>query len=255
MRKRHIPNVDEFSASEIEKNCNLPRRSMELLKKEGLLPSPLFEGARGKVALYDFNSLCYFAAVGAILKVSPSIIYASKLAKSIIDELVQIYGRVPFGISEFESLVRQQKLIVGELLDENGNIVPLKVMTAIIDNPEIYNKGKVTEFDWKLLVLNGRYVLSSTNTKIKIMNGVKLNDEWWNPELIIQHANRNDGVSVIPIIDYIDGNPTRANLEQVNHEISLAHDNLESKTEINISLPIRNALDAIVRLREIEKSN
>lgn len=228
----------------------MPHRSMEHLRREQLSPPPIQEGGRGKVALYDFNALCFFAATGAILKVSSSITFAAKLAKVLIDELALTYGQVPFGRSELDSLIRSLNLDLDNLFDADGNVIPLAVIRVLRDNPEIHNQGQIRESDYKILILDGRYILSTTLSKIEIFNGIKLDEKWWQPEMILNPTRRGTDVTVTHLSEMWTDDTS-----QINSVFAAAYAVAETKVEINLGLPIRNALDAIYDIRMEAVSN
>jgi len=115
---------------------------------------------------------------------------------------------------------------------------------VIRDNPELYTQGTVLPSDFKILILNGQHVLSATRSDIPVTPGVKLDGKWWSPELILETANRGSEVSVVHLHDYLSGD-----FERANPEFIAAYDQAETKVEINLSLPVRNALDAICSIR------
>ena len=222
----------------------MPHRSMEHLRREQLSPAAIQEGGRGKVALYDFNALGFFAATGAIMKVSSSITFAARLAKALIDELVSIHGKVPFGRAEFDRLIAEKKLITDDLFDADGEVIPLAVIETIRDNPQLYTQGQILDSDYKILIINGRYVLSGSSRNIRILDGIKLDGKWWLPELVLNPASRGADVTVIPLSEFMDGDNS-----QIKIKFEDVYKRAETIVEINLSLPIRNALNAICDIR------
>ena len=244
MRKRVIPSWDQFSAPEIEESCNMPTRAMEQLKRENLVPHAVTSGGRGRAALYDFNAFAYFVCVSALLKVVPSLTVAGRLADAIIRELASIYGQVPFGLNEFDRVLYQKTGSISDLIGPNDTIMPLAVMNRLTGEPEIYQRGRVEKFDYRLLIINGRYVLSTTHGDIPIMNGVQIDGVWWQPELVLATIKRGSDVTVTRLEEYLDGN-----IERIVDDFSKAGDSIETRVELNISLPIRNALHALLEGR------
>lgn len=244
MRKRVVPSWNQFSAPEIEESCNMPTRTMEQLKREGLVPDAIIGGGRGKTALYDFNGLAYFICVSALLKVVPSLLVAGKLATGIIEELKVAYGQVPFGLNEFDRLLKSQGLNLNDVFDENGKVMPLAIMNKLMTMPNIYQQGRVEDHDYRLMIINGRYVLSRTNGTIPHLNGVVLDGVHWAPELILEPIERGKDVQVFHLHEYLNGD-----IKAVCEEFQTAVEKAETRVELNISLPIRNVLHEILEGR------
>ena len=219
---------------------------MEYLRNQNLLPTPIFPGARGKVSLFDFNAFAELAIIGLVQKLSPSIIYSAKLAKAVVDVLTCAYSQVPFGRGEFDRLLLNKGVSLEGIFNENGEVIPLKIMELLKQEPDLYDSGKVMKFDYRLLILNGRHVLSITDGVIAIHNGVHAEGRWWAPEFVIKESVQGSD-TVITHLHELSGD-----VEEVKREFEDAFKNIETRVEINLSLAIRNALDAVVELRKQE---
>ena len=231
---------DLFTLGEIERGCGMPARMGMLLGRYGLTPEPVRPGSRGRAALYDLAALGQMAVTGALSGAVGSYAGAARIAKPLAGSFVRVYGGVPCGMADVQRKLAAagydiSALRVGDYV--NDVLVHRAARSAGLAG---YRPGHAMANDLQVAVIavaNRRCVFTVAGRALR-PDG---------PEPLLEYLIDEDGEQN-PVNTYDEA--VIAGTEQ-EFDTRLRRDFAQAVValHVNLSLAVRNALDAIYDLR------
>jgi hypothetical protein len=239
-----------FSAAELELGAGLPHRASEFLKREGLMPRPEREAVRGGRPLWNAEALARLSVIGAIFSASPSLSLAGRLGNAVIAEFVSLRGRLPSNLQHYREIYQ---FLTNEDRNEKGDIVELFLHKRLRDHPEIYLPSKARDDDFRIFIVDRRYVFSGSTRNIPFASPFGNGQMPLSLDFVIDGWGRGGGADSITIKGLEDVLPDGWMNEGHEQDIAKAIEaraidawrNSISIIGINASLAIRNAYDRI----------
>lgn len=240
---------DLFSAAELELGGGLPPRGMELLKREKLSPMPVLDAVRGGRPYWDYDALCRVAVIGLVFASVPSLVLAGRLANVLVDEFKNLRGSFPSNLHRFREI---QPMLRGVDSDAHGNVIEPAVHRRLREHPEIYTPGKTFKDDYRIYIVDRRFVFSGSTGNIPFL-GLSGSSLPVLPVFIIEGWGRggsSDQIEVKPFATCLPPNwwEDEMQMDQAAVAERTAMDiweNASSTVGLNVSLGIRQALDRI----------
>lgn len=230
----------EFTIAEIEQAAALPSRSIEILKRDNLAPKPMNAGGKGRATKYSFASLSRLVAIGEIAKTVGGVVPAARIANGILPELEAIHGTLPFGMKDIS-----RGLSGVEGIWHEGELVEFAVFREGFRRG-LVEPGRPMDNDYKLLIVDGEYVLQAAATwghqpSPKGENIHIEKDQVW-PLLTYRLGEGRGGGIVVESADRDSEETERYYIKRLN--------NAANVVRLNLSLSLRRALSRILEARE-----
>lgn len=243
------PQTDDlFAAPEIERACGMPARSLQFLNRAGHCPEPAEQGSRGRATLYDFDGLSVLAMIGALHSAALPLVPASKIARPIADRYRRTYGAVPWGAAELSRMVAENNQ--SGLLRWNGDrgIEPTSLHRAVLTIAS-YTPGRALNSDIRLAMVQektGRlFVYSVGDINVPNDYGIETKAQ---AELLVSGIKRGSEGSAVESFEDIFCFEQQ-NFPDRDKEALLIYERAVARLTVNVSLAIRNTLDAIADAR------
>lgn len=233
---------EPFAAPELELACGFPVRSLQFLGRAGHLPEPIEKGSRGRATLFDFHGFQVLAMMGALHSTAMPLVLASRIARPIAKTYRSIYGAVPWGEAELSRLVLEAGASAKlEWESPSGRIEPLSLHSVVSTLPG-YTPGAPLKSDMVLGLVQASAGRMFVYTVAPIQ--VFPNDINAQPELVISGVARgSDGGEIETFENIFAFAPETYQAREV--EAVLAYKRAVAVLTVNVSLAIRNALDAV----------
>lgn len=250
MRTKTRGQLPHFATSEVLAGCGLTKRDFEYLAREGLSPQPIQEGGKGQAQLFDFSAISWFAMTGLFLTVgfplaasaNASGLFVESLGASSLDNDSGWHAHRVFRNYEQSLPAAERKALSN---DGNGYSRP-HLHEALRRTSPAYQPYMPHRGDIRLHIADGTHVQYSGLLAFALPNGGtrKLMPLF---QLERQSNLRRSTPRLISVRDRIE---QRAWPEtEVFAEFDAVFAKAVARTELNIELAIRNALDRIYDAR------
>lgn len=215
--------IGTFTTSEMERATGLPDRSIELLKREGLMPGQVTTPVRGRPARYAFSGLKHLSDVSALSKATDSMVTAARIITAIMSMLPRNYNGFHSHQGDLE-----WKVLDDIMRGPDGEICPYRLIETAWRRG-LFDECKARPNDFLLLIVDGEFVGWSTPTWIK------------QPNSALRYAFHGKSAGVK--IEAFEG-------EREDAIFAERFANAEADLRLNLSLALRRAIIAIVKARE-----
>jgi len=261
--KSNLP-PDQFTLTEAAViGAGFPPRAPSLVqsKHRHLAPTSVDRGfGHNGAAFYDSFGVSHWALNGALYSSGVPLLAACRLGSLIADELGAAYGRLPSRLDNYLEKALNPKHPYFPWPESplqqylSGATSDFWQHHLLRTQTEIYQPGKLLRGDYCIEIVNREYVFTGFDWQGKLLTmspfGGQASD--LSPDYRIQGWSRgSENLEIRSIIEELPGgwadNDPRAlaGARAIENEFHAARANAASALRINISLAIRNALDAI----------
>jgi hypothetical protein len=255
--------LDQFTAPEAAViGAKLPNRAGAILEKGGLSPEP-FAGIKGRagVIFYNARGLAHWALIGGLFGGGVPLLASARLGAVVADELAAAYGRLPSNLAQY--LQRPLNPTPGTYpwpktpdnnLLSNDISYDFWLHHFLRIRTDIYKPGVTLRGDFFIEIADREFVFTDFDSKgkLKVLSPFRGESREVLAEYrIVGWKRGSNDVEVRYIFEevprtWVDSDPDAlAKGRSVESHFHAARDNAVSVLRVNVSLAIRNALDAI----------
>ena len=194
--------------------------------------------------MYDMTGLQKFSATGALYNVTGALVVSAKVADAIASGMLDYYPHVPFGLDD---IVLENRSVLSSLGDEiriDNELHPYLVFKYLRDHGGDYSPRRALRGDFRIVVIDRRYVFQAL--PIAGLDTMKFQDMNLEPELELTWPARGQDERVeILRFETVYSRYGEAGAEEERKRYYAALESPISVVVINLSLAIRNTMDAI----------
>jgi hypothetical protein len=259
-RPRKDSPPDLFTSTDLAVAAGLTPRNFSLLQDRGLIPDAEGGDGRGASRAWRTEGLEILAVVGALHKGGLELLPAGRLAKIIAEEFIGSYGALPANLTQY--LRPPLNPLPGNLFPWHGkNVDPAHVQKMedafwlhhlLCRETGIYQKRTALLGDVYIEIADRQYVYTRFGTGGSLIHsyaGVEIRDAAPSYRILgWEKGSEAEARSIdaeLKNFDFHRDAEARAQLRCIQEEFVSARRNAMSMLVINISLAIRNALDAL----------
>ena len=240
--RRDLP-PDQFTSAEMALAGKVSLRNFGLLCDEWLFPEG--EGTKGKGGSLFWRTpgLGLIAVIGAFNRAGVELVVAARLAKSISDEFELVYGRMFSRLDSYIMVIRSRADRCSDAfswLTENEEVYTddYWLHHFLRTRTDLYRKNTAFDDDVKFEIVDRAFVFRRAALPKP------------SPWCRIVAWEKGDNIVIMHTHDEVDP----SNLEdtdRLEEEYADAYKNAVGLLKVNISLAIRNALDAVHEHRNV----
>lgn len=253
-RPRRDAPLDEFTATDLAVGGGLTNDHMVLLSKRGLMPG-FGKVGQGAHRVGNYSTLQHAAIIGAFRLAGIDLLLAGKIAAPIADHLEHAYYTVPTMLGRYleEGVnpcypARPWDLREGETAVDPDYRQDFWLHHLLINRTGIYRRGIPIIGDFIVEIADRRFVYMDTWSRadqVKVIRDIHYSAA---PMFEVIGWERGGEAEVIPAhheASSLEGAEGRAENIRIEAKYMNAYVGAVGRVRVNISLAIRNALDAI----------
>lgn len=229
-----------FDSKEMWEAARLTKRQFVLLDEQKLLPLASGGGGKGKARYWDTESLKRMILIGAFHRAGVELVVSARLIGSGIIESITKKGGLHANLVNLWKTYRRR-----EFPDDGITHDDWKFYT-VVSSAGGYHRGLSHPADLIVTITDTGHVFAFG---LNMPRGRRLVDD---AVAKLDGYHRAGEITVDPIIDHTPNLPmdeAEEILAPLLAEYEHAFKNAESKTEVNVSLSIRNGFDRVIKMR------
>ncbi len=236
-RRKHDAPLNRFSTSEVAAGCGLSARNVMYLCSEGLIPIVSGGKGKGRHRQLEFEGLAQAAVIGAFYSAGIEIYLASRLVQEIGDETSF------HNLTNLESfLSRTHSGVVATMHEENLDPEnALHLHDALRRRSNNYQPHKGMPFDKLIEIFDRIFVFLNHLTRQDERDTLGASDM---PVAMYRISGWQKGTDDVELVH---APPHR--IRKLPAQWQRVRENFRGMTRVNVSLAIRDSLDAIAEAR------